>query len=279
VWLLVGCGGPQPNSGRAEEPGKWRVNTYQSPTVYLSETTAFDKLTPGQSITVDGLVTGWEHQQRPGERFRSIRLVGFRKTADPVGQKYFFACALPEGAVAAGFEGLRLENVARIQGTVKKVDTWVMTTPIPMIVLDDCKLVSVSNGAIPPPPPVVDAIKELQGKWRVSRIEGGMGTPKQYRVSEIRITDCYMTWTAPFDEKTGAIQEFGIGVDPGKSPREMNLYRIGYHMTPALYLQQGDSLRLCLQLPLDDLRENTPRPRSLEPGPDGQVVIVAERVK
>jgi uncharacterized protein (TIGR03067 family) len=173
---------------------------------------------------------------------------------------------------------LRLEHVARIQGAVEKQDSLLFATPVPRIVLRDCKLVSVTNDAIPPPPPVLDAIKGLQGKWRVNRVEGGQGTPRQYRVSEIRVTDCSMTWKAPIDESSGAVQVFGVGVDPGKTPREMNLYRTGYHMTPAVYEQQGDSLRLCLQLPLDDFRENAPRPRSLEPGIDGQVVIVAERV-
>jgi uncharacterized protein (TIGR03067 family) len=263
-------------------PGTWRFNTYQSPTVYLREPAVLDTLTPGQSITIDGLVAGWDEIPPAGEQRRYVRLVSFRKTADPAGKKYFFNCALPEHS--AGFEGLRLEHVARIQGIVEKQDSFVFATPVPRIVLRDCKLVSVANGTIPPPPPVVDAIKGLQGTWRVSRIEGGQGTPRQYRVSEIRVTDCFMTWTAPLYEiganvKASAAQAFGISVDPAKTPREMSLYRTGYHMTPALYEQQGDSLRVCLQLPIDDLRENTPRPSRLEPGPDGQVVIVAERVK
>jgi hypothetical protein len=98
VWLLAGCGGGTPtNSGGitdspAGQPGspptaKWRVNTYRSPTVYLSEPTGLDNLTSGQSVTVDGLVTGWDEEPRAGEKVRYTRLVSFRKTADPEGKK------------------------------------------------------------------------------------------------------------------------------------------------------------------------------------------------
>jgi uncharacterized protein (TIGR03067 family) len=280
AWLLVGCSGGSPTgSGKATDtpqPQKWRFNTYQSPTVYLDDSVAVDKLTPGQSVTIDGLVALWDETLRVGEKVRYVRLISFRKTAAPPGQKYFFECALPEGS--AGFEGLRLEHVARIQGVVEKQDSVVLATPVPRIFLRDCKLVSVANDTIPPPGPVLEAIKSLQGAWRVSRVEGGEAT-EQYRASEIRFADCSMTWAAPPDSKTGWIKVFGIRVDPGTTPKQMNLYQLGYHMIPAVYEQQGDSLRLCLQLPLDELRENAVRPRILVPGSDGEVVLVAERLK
>jgi uncharacterized protein (TIGR03067 family) len=234
-----------------------------------------DKLTPGQSVTIDGLVSLWDETPRVGEKVRYVRLISFRKTAEPQGQKYFFECALPEGS--AGFEGLRLEHIARIQGLVEKQDSLNMATPVPQIFLRECKLVSVKNDTIPPPAPVLEAIKGLQGAWRVSRVEGGDAS--EYRASEIRITDCCMTWTAPPGTQTGWFRAFGIGVDPSTTPKQMNLYQLGYHMIPAVYEQQGDSLRLCLQLPIDELRENAVRPKSPAPGSDGEVVLVAERLK
>ena len=146
------------------------------------------------------------------------------------------------------------------------------------VVLRDCKLVSVTNGTFPPSPPALEAAKALQGRWRVVAREGSKLTPAQLGSFEIRVTDFGMTWTIAINKASNAVSTFGLDLEPGGVRGAIDLHLPALHMVPALYEVKGDTLRLCLQFPLDAFREDAQRPATLAPAP-GIDVIVAERVK
>ncbi len=257
--------------------GKVYVNTFKPPTAYLTDPDAIAKVPAAPSVTIDGVVIAWpDATPAPGDRVRYVRLASLKKVTGGPDALYHFDCELPEGS--REFEGVRLNHVVRVKGGVARRSITPSGPIAERVVLRDCKLVSVSNGSFPPSPSALEAAKALQGRWRVVAREGSKLTPAQLGSFEIRVTDFCMTWTIAINKTSNAVSTFGLDLEPGGARGAVDLHLPALHMVPALYEVKGDTLRLCLQFPLNEFRTDTERPATLAPAP-GIDVIVAERVK
>ena len=257
--------------------GKVLVNTFKPPTAYLSDPDAIAKVPAEPFVTIDGVVIGWpDVKPALGDTVRYVRLASLKKVSGGPDALYHFDCELPDGS--REFDGVRLQHVVRVKGGVSRRSITPNGPVAERVVLRDCKLVSVANDKLPPSPSAVEAVKALQGRWRVTGREGSKLTPAQLGSFEIRVTDLCMTWTIAINKASNAVSTFGLELEPGGVRGAVNLHPLALHMVPALYEVKGDTLRLCLQFPLNEFREDTERPATLAPA-QGVDVIVAERVK
>ena len=257
--------------------GKVFVNTFKPPTAYLTDPDAIAKVPAAPSVTIDGVVIGWpDAKPAPGDSVRYVRLASLKKVSGGPDALYHFDCELPDGS--REFDGVRLQHVVRVRGGVARRSILGAGPVAERVVLRDCKLVSVANDKLPPSPSALEAAKALQGRWRVTGREGSKLTPAQLGSFDIRVTDLCMTWTIAINKASNAVSTFGLELEPGGVRGAVNLHPLALHMVPALYEVKGDTLRLCLQFPLDAFREDAQRPATLAPA-QGIDVIVAERVK
>ena len=234
---------------------------------YATDPDAFDKKYKGRVVTVEGMVT---HITRPGplDKEPFCVLAGYTKPGERFGVQV-------NCTIGAGFEGVRIGHKVRVKGAVEGHSKTRLAA-----VLKDCTVVKVLADDFPPSKEAAAAVKTLQGKWKVTAVEGTKATANQLGVEEIEVDGYQMVWRAFTGKKEGVTGReilFGLSVDPAKKPKEMTLY-LSAGSLPGLYELDGDKLRVCVPLLAKSLKD-AKRPTELAIGADGLVVITAERTK
>ncbi len=266
--LIVGAGSTSAEKPKDKDDGP--VVTAEALTKeYATEPDAFDKKYKGKVVTVEGTVTIAATKLTSFDKVRYCVLGGYTKPGERFG--YQVNCVR-----GAGFEGVRIGHKVRVRGTCQE-----HSKTRSAVVLQDCTVVKVLSDDFPPSKEVATEVKALQGKWKVTGVEGaGKATATQLGLEEIEVDEYEMSWRVYTGQKEGVISRevsFGLAADPEKKPKEMTLHMAAGSL-PCIYELDKDRLRICVPL-LGKSLKDAKRPTELVGGKDGLVVITAERSK